>query len=118
MRAADTPTHCSSRGDGVVTELKSSGGLLGLFKGEEYPTRNTQLHPGDKVLLYTDGVELAFQKNPETDLQTTAYLQAFTSLANLPVHDMFRAIHEQLDNEAGSLSPKDDVTLVGLEVLP
>ena len=36
---------------GVVSEMKASGGLLGLFKREEFPLFETRLHPGDKALF-------------------------------------------------------------------
>jgi sigma-B regulation protein RsbU (phosphoserine phosphatase) len=104
-------------GDGLVTELKSSGGLLGLFKGEEFQTNKIQLHPGDKLLLYTDGVELAFQEGESATLNPGAYLSAFKSAGRLPLKEMLREIETRLDDEAGSLRPQDDITIVGLEVL-
>jgi sigma-B regulation protein RsbU (phosphoserine phosphatase) len=103
--------------DGIVSELESSGALLGLFKGEDFPVNEVQLHPGDKVLVYTDGVELAFQAAEGATLDTTAYLSAFKAVASLPIQDMLREMEAQLDDEAGSLNPRDDITLLGLEVL-
>ena len=103
--------------DGIVSELKSLGGLLGLFKGEEFQTNELQLHTGDKVLFYTDGVELAFQAAEDTALDPTAYLTAFKSTASRTLQDMLREIEARLDDEAGSLRPQDDITVVGLEIL-
>jgi len=101
---------------GVVSELKSSGGLLGLFKGEEFATYETQLEPGDKLLFYTDGVELAFQaENATFDFE--AYQKFFESVAHLGIEQVMRAVDAQLDGEAGSLNPRDDVTILGCEVL-
>jgi serine phosphatase RsbU (regulator of sigma subunit) len=97
--------------------LKSSGGLLGLFKNEHFTTNELTLRPGDKVLLYTDGVELAFQPPQDAHLDTMAYLAAFKTVAALPIQEMLREIESQLDDETGSLSPQDDITIVGLEVL-
>jgi sigma-B regulation protein RsbU (phosphoserine phosphatase) len=103
--------------EGIVSDLKTAGGLLGLFKGSEFPTLETRLNPGDKVLLFTDGVELAFQPGGDDRLDTTAYHKAFESLASLPIQDMVRQIDARLDNETGSLKPHDDITIVGLEIL-
>ncbi|UCE59215.1 MAG: serine/threonine-protein phosphatase [Phycisphaerales bacterium] len=103
--------------DGVANELKASGGLLGIFKGQEFPTFETKLKPGDKLLFYTDGVELAFQ-GPESDgLDTSAYHRTFAALSSLSITDMLKHIESELDDESGSLNPQDDVTIVGLEVL-
>lgn len=103
-------------GAGVVSELKSSGGLLGLFKGEEFATHETQLEPGNKLLFYTDGVELAFQ-DAKSQFDSAAYQRFFEKNASLPVEHLMRTVDEQLDGEAGSLNPQDDVTILGLEVL-
>ena len=103
--------------NGTSTEIKTSGGLLGLFDDEDFPTMEMQLQPGDKLLLYTDGVELAFQAEDKGDLNTTAYQQVFEDCKHLPVEDMMRSIENHLDTGEGSLSPRDDVTLLGFEVL-
>ncbi len=102
--------------DGAVSELKSGGGLLGLFQGAEFPTGETQLHPGDKLLLYTDGMELAFQEESK-GLDSTAYRRTFDAFANLPIDEMIRSIEAALEQDTGSLSPQDDVTIVGAEIL-
>ena len=78
--------------DGMITDLKTPGGLLGLFKGGDFPTFETQLQPGDKLLLFSDGVELAFQSEKSEHLDTTAYHRAFESLARLPIKEMVREI--------------------------
>ena len=106
--------------DGAVNELKSSGGLLGLFPGEEFPTFEAQLNVGDKLLLYTDGVELAFPEEIDGGHAVpphVAYRHAFRALAPLPVTEMVHQIEVRLDREQGSLNPVDDVTIVGLEIL-
>ena len=104
--------------DGTVTELKTSGGLLGLFKDGKFPTFETQLQIGDKMLFFTDGVELAFQADESKQLDTAAYCRVFESLAHLPVREMVSEIDSRLDTETGSLNPRDDLTVVGLEILP
>ncbi|MGB2986180.1 MAG: SpoIIE family protein phosphatase [Phycisphaerae bacterium] len=104
--------------NGMVSDLKSSGGLLGIFKGEEFPTFDTQLRPGDKLLLYTDGLELAFQSDEADTLDTTSHQRAFRSLAKLPIRSMMTQIDSWLGDETGSLNnPRDDVTIIGLEIL-
>ncbi len=104
-------------GEGAVSPLKSSGALLGLFKDEEFPTTEVQLSPGDKVVVYTDGVELAFQTDKDAPLDTQAYMDSFQSFADQPVRGMLHSIEAQLDDERGSLNPRDDLTIVGVEVL-
>jgi serine phosphatase RsbU (regulator of sigma subunit) len=107
--------------DGVISDLKSSGGLLGLSAGERFPTFETRLYPGDKILLFTDGVELAFQGDDgnagEATLDPRAYQRVFESLAKCSVDEMMRRIDDTLEDSKGSVDARDDLTLVGLEVL-
>ncbi len=98
-----------------VASLEAVGGLLGVFEDEDFPTVETQLHPGDKLLMYTDGIELVFQEQEPID--TLAFHGVFESLAALPVDTMLKRIEKRLNDESGSLNPRDDLTIVGLEVL-
>jgi sigma-B regulation protein RsbU (phosphoserine phosphatase) len=103
--------------EGIVSELKVSGGLLGVSKGQEFATFEIQLRPGDKLLLYTDGVELAFQSGDGNTPDTSAYQRVFEKLAPLPLKQMLAQIDAELDKSKGSLKPSDDITITGLEVL-
>ena len=53
------------RRDGSVEWLHSTGTVLGLFKDWESPTVECQLHPGDILMLYTDGVTESFNATGE-----------------------------------------------------
>ncbi len=100
--------------NGDVSELKTNGGLLGLFKADEFPTLTTQLKPGDKLILYTDGVEMAYGTDGAMDAQE--FIGAIRAVAHRPIDEITEAIAKRLDEEAGSLSPKDDLTVVGVEI--
>ncbi len=102
---------------GVMSELKTPGGLLGIFESEEFPTFSTQLRHGDKLLIYTDGVELAFQTGDSDTNDILSYKRTLEKLANQPIRELTRKFEEQMDAKVGSLEPRDDVTLLGLEVL-
>jgi sigma-B regulation protein RsbU (phosphoserine phosphatase) len=43
------------RQNGSIEELKDGGMVLGLFPFAEYESRTIQLHPGDHLILFTDG---------------------------------------------------------------
>lgn len=104
------------RASGAIEEIESTGGLLGVFKGEEFPSAVVQLFPGDKVIFYTDGVELGFQSKVDDSFDTQMYRAVFEELAAAPIETMLGEIVRRLDGETGSLDPKDDVTIVGMEV--
>jgi len=104
--------------EGYVSDLKTSGGLLGLFHEGEFPEYEGSLEVGDKLILYTDGVEMAFQDGAEDRLDIHAYHKCFEEFGGLPVRHMVDRLNGLLETEEGSLSPRDDVTIVALEVLP
>ncbi len=102
--------------EGCVTELKSQGGLLGVFKGATFSSTTVQLHPGEKVILYTDGMEVSFAPRAGEAHSWEHYLRVFASLAHLPIEQIVRQLEVQLNSETGSLNPTDDVTIVGMEI--
>jgi len=54
------------RADGSVEALSGKGGLvLGVMPGVEFPDHAIQLHDGDRLVLYTDGVTEAFNAGNE-----------------------------------------------------
>ena len=103
--------------DGAVRELKSAGGLLGLAQGEQFPTAATQLKPGDKLILYTDGLDLAFDRQGAEPSDPSAHHAVLSALSGLPVGEMLARFEARLDDTPGSLSPYDDITILGLEIL-
>ncbi len=102
---------------GLITEIKSTGGLLGIMNDQEFPMVETQLHAGDKLLIYTDGMELAFQSDGDDALDVMAFHRVFESSAHRHIDDLIVHVESLLDADKGSLNPSDDVTIVGLEVL-
>jgi len=108
------PLHCTA--DGALSEMKSPGGLLGLFEEEEFPVSRVTLRPGEKLILYSDGVELAFADTGGEIDHMNYYHEAFRSLADQSAERFVTEFAKLIDSEAGSLNPQDDVTLLVLEV--
>ena len=48
------------RSDGTTEALHAEGSLLGIFPDEAYPQYSAQLRAGDRLLIYTDGLDVAF----------------------------------------------------------
>jgi sigma-B regulation protein RsbU (phosphoserine phosphatase) len=104
--------------DGTVTDLKSPGGLLGVFPGEEYPTQSVQLHPGEKLVIFSDGLEAAYETADDRGDKWSYYRRALADLAQLSPNRLVAEVAEQLDAEAGSLTPQDDVTILVCQIDP
>lgn len=97
------------RGDGVVEAAGRPGTLIGLFPDAEAHERPVDLHPGDAVVFYTDGVTEARSKS---GTYGEARLRALLkSCAGLGAGEILRAIKGSIeDYQEGAL--RDDVALI------
>ncbi len=100
--------------DGQTTELQGHGSLLGVFPNQTFRTYDFQLPPGSKLLFYSDGVELAFiNEGPDKPLR---FRKEFSDLAREDIDTMCSRLIEIIEQEEGSLHPRDDVTIVALQI--
>ena len=53
------------RASGASQQLREGGALLGVFPGWEYQNASVQLVPGDRLLLFTDGITEAMKADGE-----------------------------------------------------
>ena len=102
------------RANGKVEMKESEGGLLGVFPEESFDERTVQLAPGDRMLLFTDGIEVAFSTDVETNKER--WREELHSRAHLPAQQLLKEFAELIDTECGEGRPKDDLTMVVLEV--
>jgi len=100
--------------DGAIEPLNCEGPLLGIFPDEVFADVTIQLCPGDRLVIYTDGVEVAFCDDHALDTQQ--WREELLNRAGLPTERLLREFGERLDNESGSLEPKDDLTVVVLDI--
>jgi serine phosphatase RsbU (regulator of sigma subunit) len=112
---AGHPSPIVLRADGRVESLEPEGSLLGIFPDETYDSCTTQLCPGDRVIVYTDGVEVAFWGTAGVD--TRRWHDELMSYRSLTAAQLLAGFADRLDGEAGSLAPKDDLTVVIVDVL-
>jgi sigma-B regulation protein RsbU (phosphoserine phosphatase) len=88
-----------------------AGSLLGVFE-TVFPVQEQHLQPGDKVLLYSDGIDNArFEDRPAG---VESLLACAARHRDLPVGEFLAAVARDL---FGQTSPGDDLTLLGLEML-
>jgi sigma-B regulation protein RsbU (phosphoserine phosphatase) len=52
-------------GDGSHERLGGGGGILGVFRDQTFASASIQLHSGDLVILFTDGVTEASDRGEE-----------------------------------------------------
>jgi serine phosphatase RsbU (regulator of sigma subunit) len=93
--------------------LPSEGTLLGAFDGLTFPMTEVTLRPGDRVVLYTDGLEALVadgETNPyPTQLSQTAW---FAQLGGLSADEVITDVERRRERAAWRSADADDVTLI------
>ncbi|MFW6031810.1 MAG: PP2C family protein-serine/threonine phosphatase [Phycisphaeraceae bacterium] len=114
---AGHPAPFLLRSTGETEYLEPEGGLLGVFPEEEYDQHLVQLRPGDRLVLYSDGFEMAFQDDSGDDkVANTRYCREFEDLRHGPIDEALERLRDKLDGEAGSLNQRDDETVLAMVV--
>ncbi|MGZ4971579.1 MAG: PAS domain S-box protein [Limisphaerales bacterium] len=103
----------------TVEVLKSADGkswpALGLFQDTVYPTTHREIHPGDTIMLFTDGLYEVEAENGEQFSQQMLF-NAVQTHPGLDCGDLFDAILADIRKFSGSSQFADDVCLVGMQV--
>lgn len=107
--------------DGSNTALDPDGAMLGIFPEEVFELRTIKLRPADRFLMYSDGFELAFPKSAEAledkmCLAGQPYCEEFRALALGSLDVALEGLVRKIEEQAGSLNQRDDMTAVCIEV--
>jgi phosphoserine phosphatase RsbU/P len=94
-----------------VRELPADGRFLGMFEALSLVEDQIQLQPGDRLLVFSDGVPDAI--NPSGERYGYEQLQAaLVSGGHLGATDLCDHLVTALDQWASGADPFDDVTLL------
>jgi len=97
---------------GSVSELYSTGSFpIGLVREATYTSSTTQLERGDTMLLYTDGVTEAEDRDRNL-FEDWRLKEAFSRLLDSSMEVMKDGILSAVENFTGGASQSDDVTLL------
>ncbi|MBV9464131.1 MAG: SpoIIE family protein phosphatase, partial [Verrucomicrobiae bacterium] len=102
---------------GKVETVRSGGAALGLIPEIEQKVqeRELPLAPGDKLVLYTDGVVEA-QNAAEEEFGAARLISALEKNARLGPEELLAAVRAELRAFAGDAAQYDDITLIALEL--
>ena len=112
---AGHPLPLLIRASGDVEELPGPGSLLGVFREEKYHTQTARLEPGDRMVLYTDGAEDALCGiGQPTRPKLGDIIMPWT---RMPREELFLRLTAAIDERSNDCPPRDDITIVVMDVL-
>ncbi len=103
------------RKDGSVETINLEGPLLGIFEDEPFELTTMTLEPGDRLLMYSDGFEVAFG-NPDQPMNAE-YVRELHAMQVGKPEAAIAELKTKLDQATGSLNQLDDLTVVLMDVL-
>jgi sigma-B regulation protein RsbU (phosphoserine phosphatase) len=108
--------HCAPfvlSAGGAIKQLSTTGMPLGLWRNTRYTVDRMQLVPGDKILVYSDGITEAENDRKETfEPRLNQLLKQCGPLDAQQIHE--RLIGEIVQFYEGT-KPRDDITALVLE---
>jgi sigma-B regulation protein RsbU (phosphoserine phosphatase) len=120
--SAGHPPPIILREDGTLVQLKKGGRPIGtidlrLSMDEPivYEQEQEQIGVGDKLVFYTDGV-YEYQNERSDFYGNQRFHEKLTALKNQSVVDMIEASFEALMAFGNNTAPKDDVSLLGIQL--
>jgi sigma-B regulation protein RsbU (phosphoserine phosphatase) len=103
-----------ARAAGGVEPFEACGVILGLSGASQYLEQETQLLPGDALVLYTDGITDA--RDPDRRFYGEERLRSvIRSACGLTAADIVRALTDDVHAFRGDADPFDDLTLLVAE---
>jgi phosphoserine phosphatase RsbU/P len=101
----------------VFHEIESNGLMLGLFEGAKYSSLEVPFRPGDRCLLYTDGV-LEGKNAAQEEFGVSRFRTFLEAQPNLTAAPLINALLSELARWSGRTSgggQEDDVTLIAVD---
>lgn len=98
------------REDGEAHWLKATGTPLGLLPDMPYEERFIEIHPGDMIALFSDGVTEA-QDEQENEYGEERIVNFLRPIAHLPAREIVELVFKEVDRFAGTSPQYDDITL-------
>ena len=105
---------CLRRGKSFEKLVYPHDRLVGTFRNAKYHNRDFELHPGDCIFVYTDGVPEAANAADEM-FGEERLLEVLNREPEAGPEKLIRRVHDAVDRFADSAEQFDDITMLCLE---
>lgn len=99
------------RAGGEAEWLTEGGTILGMLQGLPYACGETVMHPGDRLVLYSDGVTEAMNGGGEL-FDEEGLLRVALTAGGQPPAELIQTVLAAVKAHEGGLPPGDDKTLL------
>jgi sigma-B regulation protein RsbU (phosphoserine phosphatase) len=116
---AGHPAPILIRASGDLQEIGGRGPILGRFASARFQAESLALAPGDRLVLYTDGLTEALDATDEMfgEARLEAFVRGHAHLAVEPFCDALLDELRRFTAGRGQLALEDDLTLVVVDVV-
>lgn len=101
---------------GEVSEIKSSGTIMGIMHDIPIEKREIKLEKGDKIIFYTDGLTEAADSR-KIQFEDIMVQRVIPEISHLPIADLLERLYQSMFDFAGGIPQDDDICIVGMEVV-
>ena len=112
--SAAHPPPLLLRQSGEVVKLREGGAIIGLGGVVPFTEGAVQLYPGDRLILYTDGVLECINPHGES-FGEERLVNTVVTWHSAPVDTMCERLIQTLFAHGGGVSPQDDISVLALE---
>jgi sigma-B regulation protein RsbU (phosphoserine phosphatase) len=103
------------RVSGEVEEVPDlHGPILGVLEGKEYGESTVNLAPGDVLLVFTDGVTEALDRE-ENLYSDERLLQTVQEVSEINADSVLKTVRGSVDEFAKGAEQADDITMIALQ---
>jgi len=114
---AGHPSPILRRSKKAIVEIDQAGLFIGMGNSELIPVQEFSVEPGDCLFIYSDG--LTERRNSQGDFfDKERLLTVLGNSLDTCLKDTVKALIAQNDAFADQKSAEDDLTLLGIEILP
>lgn len=115
LSQAGHPSPIVMRHNGESKAIGTGGFPVGMLPDLEYENTEIQLHPGDRLFVYSDGITECTnsERKPFTEERLMAHLE---KERDRPLKEMLASLKESLYQWRGSRDFEDDLSVLAIEV--
>ncbi|MCB1142123.1 MAG: serine/threonine-protein phosphatase [Leptospiraceae bacterium] len=100
--------------NGQVKVLPKTGRILGMMENSKFNESVFKFNPGDKILLFTDGLYEEFN-NENEEYGDRRVINIIEKQASKSVSSIMNTLISQLNEFVGKEQIQDDITVIGIE---